>query len=124
MGIASHEDLDVRQVATTLAEPCYALSRELPKDELFGLVSQIRRASVSIPANFAEGFGRDQTCGFIKVLRVAMGSSRELDTHLVLIVRLGLVDVPRVLPCRELNTRVSKMLRSLIRRLVVKRDTT
>ena len=55
--IESHEDLDVWQVAMTLAVDCYQLTKAFPKDELYGLTSQIRRSAVSITANIAEGYG-------------------------------------------------------------------
>ena len=80
--IESYEDLEVWQLAMTLAEHCYELTKQFPKEELYGLISQIRRAAVSIPANIAEGYGRDQTGNFIQFLRIAQGSSRELETHL------------------------------------------
>ena len=76
--IESYEDLEVWQLAMTLAEHCYELTKQFPKEELYGLISQIRRAAVSIPANIAEGYGRDQTGNFIQFLRIAQGSSREL----------------------------------------------
>jgi four helix bundle protein len=118
--IESHEDLDVWQLAMTLVEHCYTLTKHFPKDELFGLTSQIRRAAVSIPANIAEGYGRDSTGNFIQFLRIAQGSSRELETHLLLSTRLNMADVEQIQSCRETAVRVSKMLRGLIRSLEAK----
>lgn len=120
--IESYEDLEVWQLAMSLAEQCYELSKLLPQDELYGLTSQIRRAAVSIPANIAEGYGRDQTGGYIQFLRIAQGSARELETHLLLTARLKLIDMERVKPCRDVAIRVSKMLRSLVRTLEGKRS--
>jgi four helix bundle protein len=113
--IQSYEDFEVWQLAMTLAEQCYLLTKDFPKDELYGLTSQIRRAAVSIPANIAEGYGRDQTGNFINFLKIAQGSSRELETHLLLASRLKLADAARATPCRDTAIRVSKMLRALIR---------
>ena len=82
--IESYEDLEVWQLAMTLVEQCYDLAKLFPKDDLYGLSSQFKRASVSIPSNIAEGYGRDQSGGFIQFLRIAQGSSRELETQLML----------------------------------------
>jgi len=63
-----------------LAELCYRVTREFPKDELYGIASQIRRSAASIAANIAEGHGRENTGSFIQSLRVAQGSLKELET--------------------------------------------
>ena len=73
-----------------LAERVYALSKSFPKEELFGMTSQIRRAAASIPANVAEGWARQHTAEFLQFLRIARGSLRELETHLLLSQRVGL----------------------------------
>jgi four helix bundle protein len=75
----------VWQDAMTLAESCYRLTHQFPRDELFGLTSQIRRAAGSIPANIAEGHGRDNTGNFVQHLRISQGSLKELETHLLLV---------------------------------------
>ena len=121
MAIESYKDLDVWQVAMTLAQESYLLTARFPKDEMYGMAAQIRRAAVSIPANIAEGYGRDQTGSFIQFLRIAQGSARELETHLILAERIRLVDQQAVTPLQELSERVSKMLRSLIRSLEARR---
>ena len=107
----------------TLVEQCYGLTKLFPREEQYGLTAQIRRASVSVPANIAEGYGRDQTGYFIQFLRVAQGSSRELETHLLLASRLKFADSALVMPVRDTTIRVSKMLRSLIRSLEAKQNT-
>ena len=78
----SYRDLVVWQASMTLAEDCYRVTRRFPKEETFGMTSQIRRAAASIPANIAEGHGRESTGSFIQFLRVAQGSTKELETHL------------------------------------------
>jgi four helix bundle protein len=113
--IQSYEDLEVWQLAMTLAEECYKLTAAFPREETYGLTAQIRRAAVSIPANIAEGYGRNQTGNFLHFLRIAQGSVRELETHLLLTSRLKVADAANVMPCRETAIRVSKMLRALIR---------
>ena len=72
----------------TLVEESYRFSQGLPGEELFGLTSQLRRAAVSIPANIAEGYGRDSKGSYVSFLKTAQGSLKELETHLILCQRL------------------------------------
>ena len=108
-------------MAMTLPADCYLLTAQFPKDEMYGMSAQVRRAAVSIPANIAEGYGRDQTGSVVQFLRVAQGSARELETHLILAERVGLADQKTVMPLQESCERISKMLRSLIRSLEARR---
>ncbi len=100
-----------------LAVACYAVTAAFPKDEVFGLTSQIRRSASSIPANIAEGHGREQTKSFIQYLRIAQGSLKELETHLLLSERTGLAVESDVAPLLELSDEIGRMLRSMIRKL-------
>jgi four helix bundle protein len=101
----------------TLAESCYLLTRSFPKEELFGLSSQIRRSAASIPANVAEGHGREHTQSFVQHLRIAQGSLKELETHLLLAERVGVIGKGGAeTPMRQCES-VGKMLRLLIRSL-------
>src|SRR5207253_7852953 len=77
----------------TLAESCYRLTGQFSRDELFGLTSQIRRAAASVPANIAEGHGRENTGNFVQHLRISQGSLKELETHLLLAERVGILPV-------------------------------
>ena len=101
----------------TLAESCYRLTRQFPRDEQLGLTSQIRRAAGSVPANIAEGHGRESTGNFVQHLRISQGSLKELETHLLLAERVGMLpvlDLQTVLvQCESLG----KMLRALLRSL-------
>ena len=115
--IRSYQDLEVWQMAMDLVEDRYRLTRQFPREEQYGLTSQIRRAAVSIPANIAEGYGRDMTGSFIQFLRVAQGSVRELETHLLLSGRLEIISQDALAKPLGLAERISKMLRSLIRKL-------
>lgn len=119
--INSYQDLRVWQDAMALAEACYILTREFPRDEVFGLTAQIRRSAASIAANIAEGYGRESTGSYIHFLRVSQGSLKELETHLVLAQRVH-PGVPPIDPILERCGDVGKMLRTLIRRLQEKSD--
>jgi four helix bundle protein len=115
--IKSYKNLDVWLMAMGLAESCYRATRNFPREEMYGMTAQIRRASASIPANIAEGYGRDQTGGFIQFLRIAQGSTREVETHLILAGRVGLLKSDPLSGLLDECEKISKMLRSLIRSL-------
>lgn len=114
MRISSYQDLTVWQQAMLLAEECYRVTAPFPRQERFGIVSQIRRASASIPANIAESRGREGTREFIQFLRVAQGSLKELETHLILSQRVGMLAPDHRDPLLSRCTEVGKMIRSLI----------
>jgi four helix bundle protein len=115
--INSYRDLRVWQDAMTLAESCYRLTRQFPRDELFGLTSQVRRAAGSIPANIAEGHGRDNTGNFVQHLRISQGSLKELETHLILAERVGILPAPDLQTILTQCESLGKMVRALIRSL-------
>ena len=114
MSINSYQDLTVWQKGMQLAEDCYRLTRRFPREELFGLTPQIRRAAASVPANIAEGWGREGTREYIQFLRVAQGSLKELETHLILSQRVGLVTEGEIAATLNLCGEMGKMIRSLI----------
>jgi four helix bundle protein len=99
----------------TLAESSYRLTGRFPRDEAYGMTSQIRRASASVPANVAEGHGRESSGSFVQFLRNAQGSLKELETHLLLSVRVGLTSETAVEPLLKQADELGRMLRSLIR---------
>jgi four helix bundle protein len=113
----SYRDLRVWKEAMSLAELCYRQTREFPRDELFGLTAQIRRAGASIPANIAEGWGRDSTGAYIQFLRVAQGSCKELETHALLAQRVLTRPSVELGPVLDQCEIVGKMLRGLIQSL-------
>jgi four helix bundle protein len=80
----NYRDLEVWKHSHKLTLELYKASRGFPKEELFGLTSQLRRAAISIGANLAEGCGRRTTAEFARFIRIAMGSASELDYHLLL----------------------------------------
>ena len=104
-----------------LAEECYRLAAGLPKEETYGIATQVRRAGVSIPANIAEGYGRENTGSYIQFLRVAQGSLKELETHLLLSGRVQLTSRGQTDSLLEKCEVVGKLLRSLIRALQAKK---
>jgi four helix bundle protein len=115
--INSYRDLRVWQDSMALAEACYQLTRAFPKEEMFGMTSQIRRSAASVPANIAEGHGRENTQTFIQYLRIAQGSLKELETHLQLAERVGLIGKASIKAPLEQCEAMGKMVRSLIRSL-------
>ena len=115
--IQSYRDLKVWQQAMGLAEECYRLTRQLPRDELYGMTSQVRRSAASVAANIAEGHGRNSRGEYIQFLRVAQGSLKELETHLILAGRVGLVSNSLTAQVLEQSEGLGKMLRALIRSL-------
>lgn len=115
--IKSYRDLQVWQQAMDLAVECYKLTQRFPKAEIFGIVSQIRRSAASVAANIAEGHGRNSRGEYIQFLRVAQGSLKELETHLILTARVGLVSDAATAQVLEQSEGLGKMLRALIRSL-------
>jgi four helix bundle protein len=115
--INSYRDLQVWQDGMALAEGCYRLTKEFPREELFAMSSQVRRSAASVPANIAEGHGRENTQSFIQYLRIAQGSLKELETHLLLSERVGLLSEKQIQIPMDQCTRLGKKIRALIRSL-------
>ena len=116
-GIQNYRDLAVWQKAIALSVACYRVTSEFPKDEMYGMTAQIRRASVSVAANIAEGHGREHTRTFVQFLRISQGSLKELETHLILAEQVGLLTSGKVQPLFASSDEVGRMLRALIRSL-------
>ena len=119
-GIQSYRDLIVWQKAIALAAACYVKTRSLPRAEVYGLTAQIRRAAASVPANIAEGNGRDNTGAYISFLRISQGSLKELETHIILAHTVELMDKKIADEILVSCEQVGKLLRALIRALQVK----
>ena len=113
--INSYRDLLVWQRAMDLSVLCYSLTRSFPRSEMFGLTSQISRSSASVAANIAEGHGRENTGSFVQFLRVAQGSLKETETHLLLSERVGLLQAGPAAEAMKACDEIGRMLRSLIR---------
>jgi four helix bundle protein len=104
------KDLKIWQKSIVLVEDCYRVSAKLPLEERFGLTSQIRRASASVPANIAEGFGRWNAREFLRFLAIASGSLRELETHLVIACRLGFLSERLLEPLFQSIDELARMM--------------
>jgi|SRR6185437_6562899 four helix bundle protein len=115
--IKSYRDLRVWQEGMALAELSYRLTRAFPREEMFGLTAQIRRSAASIPANIAEGHGRENTQSFIQYLRIAQGSLKELETHLQLAARVAVMTSDEIIEPMQQCEALGKMIRLLIRSL-------
>ena len=110
-------DLQVWDKAHKLTLEAYKITQAFPREELYGLTSQIRRSSASIGANIAEGCGRRGNGDFHRFLQNAMGSASELEYHILLAHDLGILPQPKF---KDLNTNiveVKRMLSALIRKV-------
>jgi four helix bundle protein len=117
MGNATYNDLKVWHKAMDLTTVIYNLVKKLPKEELFSLSDQMRRASVSIPSNIAEGRDRNTNKEFIHFLTIARGSKAELETQLLICAKVGYLSETEISEALNLSTEVGKMLTSLINTL-------
>lgn len=110
-------ELIVWQKAHGLAVAVYSATRSFPKEELYGLVSQMRRACVSIPANIAEGCGRGSDADFARFVHIAMGSACELEYHLLLAQELDFLERTAFDCLSGELAEIKKMLSSFIKKL-------
>lgn len=113
----SYRDLVAWQKAMVLVEGVYRETVSWPADERFGLTSQIRRAVVSVPANIAEGSGRNGPAELRRFLSIAHGSLCEVQTHLEIAVRLGFIAPASSEPLLEQGEEISRIINGLIRSL-------
>ncbi len=117
MVINSYKDLIVWQKSIQLVILLYKLTKDFPKEEIYGITSQMRRCAVSIPSNIAEGWARKNTGEYINFLSIADGSAAELDTQLILSDNLELGNKDLLKDTQVLLIEIQKMLPSLIRSL-------
>ena len=124
MALESFRDLRVWQGGMELVEEIYRLTRVFPSDEKFGLVSQMRRAAISVPSNIAEGYVRESTQEYLRHLSIAQASLAELQTQLEIAARLGFIseaDANRVFPN---STSLAKQLYALRNAVLRKNNAT
>lgn len=117
MEVKSYQDLQVWQKAMDLVETIYRATSSFPKEEIYGLTSQLRRAAVSIPSNIAEGSSRRSTQEFIRYINIASGSLAEVETQMAIAFRLGLLQEDMFSVIQDRGQELSRMLFFLHRAL-------
>lgn len=110
----NHKDLLVWQKSIALVKELYVETASFPKEEIYGITSQIRRAAVSIPSNISEGYGRGHNREIIHFLYIALGSASEVETQIILCKEVDLMSVSRYNYFIESITEIIRMLSSLI----------
>jgi four helix bundle protein len=115
-----YRELIVWQKAMDLVELIYQLTKLFPREELYGLTSQIRRAAVSIPSNIAVGQARKSTAEFRNFLSIAQGSRAELETQMLIAIRLKFLAPEQAEPCMALLAEISRMLNALHSKLTTR----
>lgn len=116
----SHKDLDVWKAAVGLAKNVYQITATFPKNEMFGMTTQMRRCSISIASNIAEGAARQGNKEFIQFLHIALGSAAELETQIVIAREVKLCAPTASANLDEDLTRIRQMLRGLVTSLKAK----
>lgn len=111
------EDLLVWRRAIELSTELYKLTRSFPREEVYGLTSQLRRAGVSVASNIAEGYGRGTRGEYRNFLGIARGSALEVQTHLVIARSLGLANSNQISRAEKLTEEISRMLFAIRRSL-------
>lgn len=117
MKIKSYKDLIVWQKAIKLVKEIFQLTKSYPKTEMFGLVDQMHRSSISIPSQIAEGSGRNSAKELTRFYSIAYGSTLELETQLIISKELEFATEEMLKPCLSLLEEISKMLRVMIFKL-------
>ena len=121
MKVQHYRELIVWQRAMQLVKEVYLLTKELPKEEIYGLINQIRRAAVSIPSNIAEGHSRNGKKVFGQFLSIASGSKAELQTQLLICAEIGYLSKEDIKVAIDLSEEVGKMLYKLQQNLTPER---
>jgi four helix bundle protein len=118
MKVRHYQELIVWQRAMDLVEEVYRVSRTFPREEIYGLTSQLRRAAVSIPSNVAEGQGRRTTQDFLRHLSIAYGSLLEVETQIMIAIRLRYLTSGNCVVAMNIAAEVGKLLNGLMSSLV------
>ncbi|CAE6519236.1 Four helix bundle protein [Nitrosomonas nitrosa] len=117
MTVKNYRELIIWQKAMDLVELIYQVTKNFPKEELYGLTSQIRRAAVSIPSNIAEGQARQSTSEFRNFLSIAQGSRAEVETQLMIAQRLDYLPQQKAEQILNLSEEIKRMIYSLTSKL-------
>lgn len=115
--IKTFRDLLVWRKSMAMVSEVYRLSKRFPRDELYGLTSQMRRCAVSIPSNVAEGYGRQSTNDYVRFLRMAMGSLYELQTQIEIAANLEYAPSTAAETIHESVREIERMMSSLLKKL-------
>lgn len=115
--ISSYKDLEVWKKGVRFSIEIYKITEGFPVSEQFGITNQVRRAAASVPANVAEGYGRESTKNYIQFLRTARGSLNETETFLYISHGLKYIDKETLNQLLAKSTEIGKMLNSLIKKL-------
>ena len=115
--LKTHYDLDVWNKSIVLVSNIYKTTAKFPKEEIYGLTSQIKRASISIPSNIAEGASRQTNKEFIQFLYIALGSASEVETQLIIANNLGFINQYELSFLLNEFGKIKKMLNGLIKYL-------
>jgi four helix bundle protein len=115
--IKTYKELIVWQKSILLVKEIFILTSKFPKSELYGIVSQMRRAAVAIPSNIAEGYGRRSTKSYIQFYAIAYGSALELETQIIIAKELHMASKDSFQAAESLLIEVSKMLNSMITKM-------
>lgn len=118
--IRSYKDLEVWQIAVATATAVYSTTSSFPREEQYGLTAQMRRAAVSVASNIAEGYGRESTASYVQFLRIAQGSVKELETHVVIAQNVGFLAPGAAAELQARFDSIGRMLRALVRSLEAK----
>lgn len=113
--LRTHKDLDVWKKSIDFVTKIYSLTKGFPKEEMYGIIGQLRRASVSIPSNIAEGSGRRGKQEFKQFLYIALASASEIDTQLIISLNLQYIDEANYEKLNSELETISKMLQGLIK---------
>lgn len=113
--LQSHKDLRAWQFAYLLTKEVYTLTKAFPSSEKYGLISQMRRAAVSVPSNLAEGYNRSSRGEYRQFCSIALGSANELETQLLLARDLGMAPIFSFKPAEELLSSTLKLIGALRR---------
>ena len=115
--LMSYRNQFIWQRGVQLAVHCYEVTKHFPQSEIYGLTSQIRRSSVSIPSNIAEGYGRQYKREYIQFLHLALGSLRELDTQLIIAKQAGLADEKLLNPIIKETEEMQSIMVSTLKKM-------
>ena len=115
--VKTFEDLIIWQKSIVLTKQIYTITRKFPKEEIYGLSNQLRRASVSVASNIAEGYGRITRNDYKRFLSFSFGSTFEIQTQLIICIEIGIINNEDFNESMMLSKEISAMLYAIIKKL-------